>query len=538
MTPKTPADFALWAALPIAHTSQVEGTTMKQLYRVFLASLGVICLCSGVSSQADSSQASTVPPSAKDSYTITSVLRVLPPVDPAAMTDEFQTVRVLAQDKKAATVEITYHPLHTQVVGEDPNWRKDDAGMTAFLRPTPAENWDAAMRRDLLAQLRHDGIEPNALTDKQLVQQVSRWAMQRAHTTNAFATWDIYYPGGKPAVYPALRGAFEAQKPTPTWTDQQMFDQEALGKGMFYGKVHGSCTSSSIYLTTIFRALGIPTRTVICIPPFDPNDPKQAAMFYNAVHYNQVRETVRTALGGLDGFANHLFNEVYVGHHWVRLNYDRLGQPILDASYFGLLTHIATSADLSRTPLAATWGLRYNGLAPAQPALSSVNPYMLLSVHDNFDSHAHLANPEVPVGELRTATITALLPPGSPALPEWVRQGQADDGLDFFLVYKEWVPGSYYQMRAFAKRASRTFLLTALGHPDIKVQLNGTKDSADDGTFQAFGVQVVPEDKTKLVPGIAYTLTPQNISNTYRWAVAPGVTLTLPALPIQKDIQP
>lgn len=465
-------------------------------------------------------------PAKEDTYTITSVLRVLKPVSPAVMTDDSQDARVLGQDKDSVTVEVTYYPLYQQTVGEDADWRKDDAGMTAYLQPTPTENWDAAMRRDLLAHLKQDGIEPDKLTDKQLVQQVSRWAMRRARTTNAFAIWDIYYPGGKPAVYPALREAFDGQKSDKTWTDQQMFEQEALGKAMFYGKVHGSCTSSSVYLATIFRALGIPTRIVFCIPPFDPNDDAQAAKFYAAVHHNQVRETVRAALDGMTGFANHLFNEVYVGHHWVRLNYDTLGQPILDAHYFGLLTHIYTCADLSRVPLAQTWGLRYAGDAPGQPKLSSVNPYMLLSVRDHFGKNARLDNPAVPVAELRTATITALLPKNSPALPKWIKDdATGNSALDFFLVYKEWVPGSYLQMRAFGKRAGHGFLLTAPGRPDVKVRLNGTMDSNGDGTFQAFGARIVPEDKPKLAPGVAYTLTPQNVSDTYRWAVAPGVTL-------------
>jgi hypothetical protein len=90
-------------------------------------------------------------PAKEDTYTITPVLKVLKPVDPAVMNDDFQEVRVLAQDKDSDTLEVTYYPLFQQTVGEDTNWRKDDAGMTAYLRPTPAENWDASMRRDLLA---------------------------------------------------------------------------------------------------------------------------------------------------------------------------------------------------------------------------------------------------------------------------------------------------------------------------------------------------------------------------------------------------
>ena len=467
-------------------------------------------------------------PAKEDTYTLTSVLRVLPPADPAAMSDDFQDVRVLSQDKDSVTVEVTYYPLYQQAIGEDPDWRKDDAGMTAYLKPTPAENCDPAMRRDLLAQLKQDGINPDALTDKALVEQVSRWAMRRAQTTDAFAIWDVYYPDGKPAVFPALRAAFDQYKPDPAWTDQQVFDREALGRSMFYGKIHGSCTSSSIYLTTIFRALGIPTRTVLCIPPFDPNDDAQAAKFYAAVHNNTVRETVRAGMDGVNGFDNHLFNEVYVGHHWIRLNYDRLGQPILDSFYYGLLTHIATSADLSKTPLARTWGVRYAGLSTDQPKLSSVNPYMLLSVSDHFGANAHLSNPAVPIAELRAVTISGLLPKGSPALPKFVLDASArDTSFDFFIAIKEQVPGASYPMRAFSKRASHDFVLAAPGHPDVQAALTGLNDSSDG--FQAFGAKIAPENKAKFVPGVAYTITPKNTSDVYRWAVAPGVTLTLPA---------
>ena len=152
--------------------------------------------------------------------------------------------------------------------------------------------------------------------------------MDRAHSIDAFAIWAVYYPNGRPTVYPPLREAFDQQKPHKTWPDQQMFDQEVLGRSMFYRKVHGACTSTAVYLATIFRALGIPTRIVVCIPPFDPNNDAQAETFYSNVHHNRVRETVRAALDGTSGFADHFLNEVCVGHHWVRLNYSTLGQPV------------------------------------------------------------------------------------------------------------------------------------------------------------------------------------------------------------------
>jgi hypothetical protein len=463
-------------------------------------------------------------PPKEDTYTITSVLKVLQPVNPADMNDAFQDVRLLAQDKDSCTVEVTYYPLYQPAIGENPNWRKDDAEMTQYLKPTASGNWDDAMRRDLIAELHEARIDPDSLTDKQLVEQVSAWAIKRTHSTRTFSIWAVYYSNGKPAVYPPLRDAFDMQKPDQTWTDQQMFDQEALGRSMFYNKVHGSCTSYSIYLATILRALGIPTRIIFCIPPFDSNDGAQARMFYDNVHHNQARETVRAALDGMHGFDNHLFNEVYVGHHWVRLNYKRLGQPILDAHYFGLLTHIYTSSDLSQVPLAQTWGMRYFKYPAGQPKLSSVNPYRLISVQDHFGVNAHLDNPPAP--ELRTVTIIGLYHPDSPEVPKWAADSlkRENTGIDFLIACKEWLSGVDNQMRAFQKRAGHEFLLTSPHHPDVRAHLIDLRQSSGDGTFQAYGAQIATEDKARLLPGVAYSIQPINISDTYQWAVAPDLT--------------
>lgn len=472
-------------------------------------------------------------PRSEDTYTITSVIQVVQPVNPADMKDDFQDVRVLAQDNDSCTVEVTYYPLNRPAIGENPNWRKDDAGMTEYLKPTATENWDQAMRRDLIAELHQAGIEPDQLTDKQLVEQVSAWAMKRAHSTSAFSIWAVQYPEGKPAVYPPLREAFDHEKPDPTWTDEQMFDQEALGRSMFYHRVHGACTSSAVYLTTIFRALGIPTRIIFCIPPFDPNDDTQARKFYDNIHYHQAREAVRSALDGTAGFEDHMFNEVYVDHHWVRLNYKTLGQPILDAHYFGLLTHIYTCADLSQVPLAQTWGMRFFKYPAGQPKLSSVNPYRLISVQDHFGTDAHVDNPPVAPAELRTVTIAGLYEKGSSAIPKWVAADKLEkSGTDFLIAGREWISGgAYHQMSAFEKKAGREFLLVAPEHPAVKARLNGLTLSSGDGSFQAYAARVIPEDKAKLVPGIAYNLKPENTNEIYRWIVGPELApLTFKAI--------
>lgn len=457
-------------------------------------------------------------PAANDTYTITATLELAKPFNSEDMTDPFQEARVISQTADSCVVEITYYPLFRSAVGENRNWRKDYAGMTEYLRPTPTENWDEKMRTDLLAELLVAGIDPEELTDKQLVEQVSQWAMRRSRSANTFAIWALHYPEGKPEVFPELRQAFQREQSKAGKTEQQIVEEEALGRSMYYGKVRGSCTSSSVYLTTIFRALGIPTRIVFCIPPFDANDPKQAELFYGAIRHHEVRETVRGALSGMRGFANHLFNEVYVGGRWVRLNYATLGQPILDARFFGLLTHILTSSDLSQVPLAETWGMRFFRYNDVQPRLSSINPYRLIAVSDRFGENARVPNPEVAPAELQTVTIVALMRQGDKRLPEtFVRLWKPKSGTTFLLPIKERVPGAK-PMRAFEQRASHDFILAAPGQPDVRAQL--TKLTMSNSSFWAFEAEVAAEDRAKVVNGVGYTIKPLNSSEKYRWQVA------------------
>jgi hypothetical protein len=329
-------------------------------------------------------------------YTITSVMQFAKPIDVADMTDDYQDARLIAQDEDSATVEITYYPLNTnrEGIGENPKWKRHYAHMTEYLAPTATENWDERMRADLLAELRQDGIDPGTLTDLQVVTQVSRWLKRRSRFISAFTIWYVHYPDGRPEVLPLLRRAFDKEKPTPDTTDQQMFDQEVLGRSMFYNRVHGSCTSYAVYLATVLRALGIPSRIVFCVPPVDANDRQQKEMLLSAIHHNAVRATIRHGLPG-GGFANHLFNEAFIGNRWVRVNYDVVGQNILDDSYLGLMTHILTTDSLSHVPMAETWGRRYAMYPAVGPKLSSKNPYRLLKVSDHFGVRARIANPAI-----------------------------------------------------------------------------------------------------------------------------------------------
>jgi hypothetical protein len=465
-------------------------------------------------------------------YSITSVLRVLPPVRLSDMNDQYQDARLIRKDGDVYTIEVTYYPLNNNAdaIGQNAQWRAEDAKMTEYLKPRPAANWDNEMRSKLLAELAKDGIDPDKLTDRALVEQVSQWLMRHTKHTDKFTAWYVYFPNGHPQVYAPLRAAFDARKPDATWSDQRMFGEEVLGKEMFYNKIHGDCTSTALLITTVMRALGIPTRIVVFIPPADGNDPKQVGLLLNGVHHKVTMSTIQQGIEGQLGFANHLYNEVFINHHWVRLNYTTLGQNIVDRNYLGMMTHVYTCLDLSDVPLARTWGMRFADFEEhphAYPQLSSVNPYMLLSTNDQFGKHSHVTNPDPP--ELRTVTIDRVCWGGDaqklagPGVKIGVKSS------DILAGIVEWIPDQdFRQLRLFSKRASRDFVLRAPGCADVHAQLVGNlnfdtpNDRSHDRMFRGFMIRISPDERSTMVSGANYKLVPVNNASKYQWTTSGG----------------
>jgi hypothetical protein len=126
------------------------------------------------------------------------------------------------------------------------------------------------------------------------------------------------------------------------------------------------------------------------------------------------------------------------------------------------------------------------------------------------------------IAELRTVTIIGLYGRNATELPAFVKEGNSrqPNPAEYFVACKEWVAGTHLQMRAFYSRAGHEILLTAPGQPDVRARLNGFNVSKGDGSFQAYGIEIVAEDRDKIVPGVAYGIKPVNSNETYRWQVS------------------
>ncbi len=465
-------------------------------------------------------------------YSVRARIRVLPPYNLAAMSDDYQDVRLVAENKDFAELEVVIYPLNTNAsaITSNSKWQTDYAGMSEFLASRVTTNWDAPMRDQLLAELRSSGIDPDKLSDKEVVERVSRWMYSRAKHRNMFCTYYVSFPGGKPSVFPGLEQAFEREKGSPDWSVQDQFASELLGKEMFNRKIYGTCTSAAVAQATVLRAVGIPTRLIIAIPVVDASDDEQLALVGRGITHHEVAATTMTGLAGAaKSFAAHTFLEVFVGNRWRRLNYSALGQNVLDPTYLGLMVHVHTFNDLSEAALAATWGVRY-ALGKRDGVFKHSNPYTAIALDDHFGRHAKLPNPPATAKEHRQITIDRLYWPDARDAPAMVRAmpDRTEKGSGRFFIHgAEWFDGlSYLQYKLFMQRADKNFLLSAAGSPEIHCLLSMSYVTDPSANVRDLEVTIPPAEFARMSAGVSYTLHPLNAGNAYRWLVKDGLTLT------------
>ncbi len=330
-------------------------------------------------------------------YTVRTRVRVVPPADVSAL-DDYQDARVLDQGKGWVELEVVHYPLGTahEAIEADPAWRKGAEAWLPYLQSTPTSRWDPSMREALLAELAEAGVDAQAADDRALAEAAARRLMERSAYEDGFTTFLADFKAGRAVVPPDLRDAVRAHERELGRTVEEEWERELFADGMFEHKVHGSCTSSAIYLCGGLRAAGIPARIVLMIPVVDVNDPAQVALVEEGLHHHRVRELALKGLRAIPAgsWTSHTFNEVLVGGRWRRLNYQRLGQPILDPGLFGLSTHVLTVRDWADARMGLSVGRRQE-LGLRDEVFRTANPYATLELDDRFGAHARLENPEV-----------------------------------------------------------------------------------------------------------------------------------------------
>lgn len=137
--------------------------------------------------------------------------------------------------------------------------------------------------------------------------------------------------------------------------------------------------------------------------------------------------------------------------------------------------------------------------------------------------------PFVEYRQIQEAHINAVYCEGDTRVPEFAG-GSLREGT-YLIGIKEWLLGQdHRQLDDFVENAGFNFRLRAEGHPDIVIthgNYNGTS-SMSNGDFQGFYVEFNEDQLKKFVPGVPYTLHPENKSDKYVWIVNEGVTFVKP----------
>lgn len=461
-------------------------------------------------------------------YTVRSLLRVMRPCNENELTDDYQDARVLARSDRYVEIEVVHYPLNTcaaGIVGTE-DWQPAAARMQDYLKPGVTTNWDAAMRRDLLSNLEKAGIHPDRMTDRDAATRVAVWALKNTRPHSNFNAFHVYYPDNVPTVYPGREAGVRADMGDPKWTFREQFEHEILGREMYNHRTRGTCTSTAVYLTTVLRAAGIPTRMIICTPLVDASGGDNIELVRSGIKQPEVRRIVLDALAPLkNSNASHTFNEVFVGGRWRRLNGDRLGQSTLDRALFGLITHVHTFNDLSEAEL-----VRWGGRTPDEMFRYS-NPYSALEVSDQIGVHCTEANAMLPSAGIKVLTIRKTCWLESPDLPKCVRGSQFDsDGSGHLFLHVDDPDGAGGDdYRAFYESASKQFRLKAKDQPPIAANAERGYWIDPNEDCREFYIRIAPEERAKMKTGVKYALEVVTQNDSAQWKVAAGMEITLPA---------
>jgi hypothetical protein len=244
-----------------------------------------------------------------------------------------------------------------------------------------------------------------------------------------------------------------------------------------------------------------------------------------------VRATLNASVESLgNSFASHTFNEVWVGGRWRRLNYERIGQNILDPQFLGLMVHVHTFDDLATARLAEGWGSRKQRHSTV---FTANNPYVCLTLSDQFGPHAKLDNPPVTAPDQHLQlTITkaywfhddAQRPDGIGK--DWSKAADPECG-HLVIHVKECFPSSgTAQYSAFHERVDRNFELVAENRDPVRAVSWPCWWADPRQGLSEFYLRIETVDFANMTKGIAYELHPSNGSKTHTWTVAPGITVT------------
>lgn len=327
------------------------------------------------------------------SYTISTTQQLMKtPV--LNLNTEYQDAKIISDDGNIVTAECILYPYTTydQMDFENKNWQTDNAADTnlkQYLIPRMTTDWDDQMQKDLIKALKDDGIDPDKLSDVELVHKVSAWIMNREECVMNLGFLGLHatYINGKPEItQDTLNMYHDILFNEPGYAELPSLDEKLAaslsGKTMFYRKKTGQCTEYAILYAAIFRALGIPVKMQTQVPLLSQGNKEQQNLVEQGLSNDGIKKIAETEFIPTDGGeGNHYFTYLYVGKHWVQNEYTNLNYNYFKTS---IPIHQNTMFDVSEYD---KYELYYSGKRPTPTPGGFSMPYSLVSISDLYGVH-------------------------------------------------------------------------------------------------------------------------------------------------------
>jgi hypothetical protein len=240
-------------------------------------------------------------------YTIRAVCEIRKPNDVRSMTDFYQDARPLKQaahSPDASVVEVVLYPYAIpHVIGQPYPLKQIPKELEEYVRPTLEMNYSPAMREEV------QRIVAGARTDVETVEKVLHWIAEETRLVNRVPELAYVRMENNKLAWVNTLGSPES--------DKALLETNFFGESMFRRREHGTCSSLAILRGTMLRAAGLPTRFIQTLPLINRYEGD----------YEPLADRLRRRVfargyewGENGGGANHMYDEVYLNHHWIRVD--------------------------------------------------------------------------------------------------------------------------------------------------------------------------------------------------------------------------
>lgn len=312
-------------------------------------------------------------------YTIRVIEELHGPYNLDEINDMFQDVKVLEKSQNYLKFEAILYPYSLSPVIprflSNITYDNEIKEYLEYLECGFFTNCSEEMIKDMETLKKENQIE----TDLELAEYVADYAMGITKVKKEIHIPPLYRIKFVKQDGVEIRGKKIKVEYPISKDDITLFKELFFADEMYKNKVHGACTSTSIYMAGIYRSAGIPSRIISTIPIIDYQ--RNYELISN-IENDEIKKVMKKAWERIgNSYASHRLNEIYIGGRWIRADYSRIGVNNIGGQ--GPIVKVDSFAKFSEDIVNAyteTYGRFWR--------VKKQNPYNAFVLEDKYPSHA------------------------------------------------------------------------------------------------------------------------------------------------------